>query len=139
MDKSLVEIKLDDYKSLKTFLSNIPYSRKPWRPEDVTTSVDVNKIERRYYAAIHQLPFICSSRFSEEGWYTDAFDEYHNKDDDGVKIYGPQYWRTEYEGVWYLIDNQGYDYARYVTRLLNYSTKEFKDNFVTGYSPAILY
>jgi len=36
-------------------------------------------------------------------------------------------------------DAEGYDYARYVTQLLNYSTKEFKDNFVTGYSEAILY
>ena len=72
-------------------------------------------------SAIHKLPFICSDKFAEHGFFTDVFDEYLKIDDEGNKIYHPQYWVTESGGYWYLINNEGYSYARYVIELKNYS------------------
>ena len=104
----------------KEFLSKIEFTRKPHLIEDVTTEIDCMDIPYDNIQTIHNLPYISSDRFAIHGFYSDVFEQYGNRDDEGNKIYHPQFWTTEHEGEWYLIDNQGYDYARYVTRLKNY-------------------
>jgi len=102
------------------FLFSIEFTRKPHLLEDVTTEIDCMDIPYDNIQTIHNLPYISIDRFAIHGFYSDAFEQYGNRDDEGNKIYHPQFWVTEQEGEWYLIDNQGYDYARYVTRLNNY-------------------
>lgn len=102
------------------FLFSIEFTRKPKLLEDVTTEIDCMNISYDNIQTIHNLPYISIDRFAVNGFYSDAFEQYGNCDDEGNKIYHPQFWTTEHEGEWYLIDNQGYDYARYVTRLKNY-------------------
>lgn len=102
------------------FLFSIEYTRKPHLIEDVTTEIDCMDIPYENIQTIHNLPYISIDRFAIHGFYSDVFEQYGNRDDEGNKIYHPQLWITEHEGEWYLIDNQGYDYARYVTRLNNY-------------------
>lgn len=102
------------------FLFSLEFTRKPHLLEDVTTEIDCMDISYDNLQTIHNLPYISIDRFAIHGFYSDAFEQYGNRDDEGNKIYHPQFWTTEHEGEWYLIDNQGYDYARYVTRLKNY-------------------
>tara|TARA_R100001463_G_scaffold24828_1_gene59108 strand:+ start:2568 stop:2945 length:378 start_codon:yes stop_codon:yes gene_type:complete len=113
-------------KTTKDYLRSLDYIRKPHLPEDITTYLDCMKEDYAKLNAIHDLPFICSDKFAEHGFYTDVFDEYKKIDDEGTIIFHPQYWVTEHEGFWYLINNEGYNYARYVIELKNYSRPEPK-------------
>lgn len=103
------------------FLFETEYTRKPHLLEDVTTEINCMNMSHNNINVLLNLPYISIDRFAIHGFYTDAFEEYVNYDDEGNKIYHPQFWITEQEGEWYLIDNQGYNYARYVTRLKNYA------------------
>lgn len=113
-------------KTTKDYLRSLDYNRKPETPEDVAEYLDCMNADYRLLNAIHDLPFICSDKFAEHGFYTDVFDEYKKIDDEGNTIFHPQYWVTEHEGFWYLINNEGYSYARYVIELKNYSRPEEK-------------
>lgn len=119
---------------VRKFLNNLPYTRKPYLDEDVVTDVDFTTLRTYERNAIHTLPYISIDRFLQDGFFADAFAEFHTMDDNGRRIYGPQFWITEHEGTWYIINNEGYDYARYVVKLLCYKpeTKSYQYS-VYGY------
>lgn len=109
--------------NFKKRIERFPFSRKPHTIEDVISSVDCKDLLYTTLNCLNMLPYISSDRFAQDGFYADVFSEYKSYDDIGHVIYHPQFWITEYEGIWYLINNEGYDYARYVTKLHNFIRK----------------
>ena len=113
------------------FLRSLDYTRKPFNTEEIYTYINCERLLYSQLHVINSLPYIDAVRFeSHNGFYTSVFNKYKHKDDLGRTIYHPQYWRTRINDVYYLIDNQGYDYARYVIGLRNYKYKSPELNFI---------
>ena len=109
----------------KDFLRSLPYTRKPCRVEDICESVDYKNYNNSLQYTLTTLPFISHNKFlndndHEVDFFTDAFEKYLLKDDTERKIYHPQFWITKIENDWFIINNEGYDYARYVIKVKNY-------------------
>ena len=121
-------------KTTKDYLRSLSYNRKPETTKDINEYIDCTGTDYTVLNAIHNLPYICSDKFAAHGFYTDVFEEYLKIDDENSKIYHPQYWVTESGGYWYLINNEGYNYARYVIELKNYTRNKpiLKKNIINN-------
>lgn len=108
------------------FLRNLPYDRKPCSIDDVHSYVIFNHYSVAIQAMIKRLPQVDIKRFivkevnKDVDWFTDAFEMYNKVDAAGRYIYGPQFWLTNQNNEWFLINNEGYNYARYVVKLLGF-------------------
>ena len=89
-------------------LENAPYDRKPFNQEDVTGSIDVSKLSVPEFQSLMDLKeeVVTGEFFDEAGF----FSQFETTD---------QYYILNIEDELFLVDNQGYDYARYVCRLDN--------------------
>lgn len=112
----------------RVWLSSLRYTRKPYRSEDVVDFIDCSKLLYTRIDTLNYLPFIDIKRFTQ-GFFTDVFAQHKSSDDEFRTIYSPQYWITKDDDTYYLINNEGYDYARYVVELRNYSRKT-KENYI---------
>lgn len=95
--------------------------------QDVVTSVNCDHLMRSNIDALHELPFIDIQKFRPLGLLSPGFVSYQTKDDEGNTIYHPQWWITKSEEDYYLINNEGYLYARYITKLKNYARPKSSD------------
>ena len=112
----------------REWLNQLRYTRKPYRPEDVVDFIDCSKLLYTQLDTLNYLPFVDNKRFTQ-GFFTDVFAQHKSSDDEFRTIYSPQYWVTKDDDTYYLINNEGYDYARYVVELRNYSRKT-KENYI---------
>ena len=89
-------------------LENAPYDRKPFNQEDLTGSIDVSKLSVPEFQSLMDLKeeVVTAEFFAESGF----FSQFETTD---------QYYILNIEDELFLVDNQGYDYARYVCRLDN--------------------
>ena len=89
-------------------LENAPYDRKPFNQEEVTGSIDVSKLSESDFETLMNLKeeVVSSNDFEKEGF----FSQFETTD---------QYYILNIEDELFLVDNQGFDYARYVCRLDN--------------------
>lgn len=121
----------------KEFLRSLPYSRKPCRVEDVYEDIDYNNYNNSLQYALTTLPFISENKFLNDNdhdvdFFTDVFEKYSLKDDTERKIYHPQFWITKIENDWFIINNEGYDYARYVVKIKNFPRINTENNTVNA-------
>lgn len=93
---------------MNNLLENAPYDRKPYCKLDVTGSIDVSVLSESDYQSLMDLKeeVVTAEYFDEAGF----FSKFETTD---------QYYILNIEDELFLVDNQGYDYARYVCRLDN--------------------
>lgn len=83
------------------------FERKPWRFEDIGFATDESDVSVEGITWLNSLPVRKL--------------EYKNPTPSD-EIYGDkQYWVVSYKNEYYLVDTQGYDYARYCTRLTGFN------------------
>lgn len=121
----------------REFLRSLPYSRKPCRVIDVYDSIDYKNYNNSLQYTLTTLPFINSNKFLNDNdhdvdFFTDAFEKYLLKDDTERKIYHPQFWVTKIENEWFVINNEGFDYARYVVKIKNFPRINTENNTVNA-------
>lgn len=111
------------------FLRSLPYTRKPCREDDVFDHITLKHYSDAIQLMLSRLPVIDIKHFTTQDvngddiidFFMDGFEQYHNVDGAGRFIYAPQFWLTENHGAWYIINNEGYNYARYVVRLRGFN------------------
>lgn len=93
---------------MNNLFENAPYDRKPFNQMDVTGSIDVSKLSVPEFQSLMDLKeeVVTAEDFAEAGF----FSQFETTD---------QYYILNIEDELFLVDNQGYDYARYVCRLDN--------------------
>ena len=97
----------------------VEVDRKPFSPDEVRSQTDFNDLSQEVKNILQSLPIIDSSVFSgSSGLFTDAL----NGDQ--------QIYMMKHKEDFYFIDNQGYEYARYVGKVLNFPNPEFEDLYI---------
>ena len=88
-------------------LSEIPTCRKAFNHGDVTSSIDVSIIDQKLYDKLQSLPevYMSNTDFNIDGFFSE------------IDQNSQYYILNINDEVLYLVDNQGYNYARYVCRL----------------------
>ena len=79
----------------------IPYERKPDHPRDIQSSINFNELHESVQEIVTNLPVV---KF-ESSFFNDTLDG------------DQQFYLMTHEGKIFLIDTQGYTYARYVIQL----------------------
>ena len=112
--KAYDRLTVDVYKEL----INQEMTRKPFRGEDVITSVDYNKFSTEAKIELNRLPVIViDEKFNPDGFFSDVLNGmqqfYILISDDMEETY--------------FVDTQGYKYARYVSFINNLPETFFMD------------
>ena len=97
---------------------NLKLTRKPFRGEDVFTSVDYNELSSDAKTEINKLPIVTiDEKFHPDGFFSDVLD---GKQQFYILI------SDDMEET-YFVDTQGYKYARYVSFIENLPETFFMD------------
>ena len=100
---------------------NLKLTRKPFRGEDVFTSVDYNELSSVAKTEINKLPIVViDEKFHPDGFFSDVLD---GKQQFYILI------SDDMEET-YFVDTQGYKYARYVSFIENLPETFFIDKVV---------
>ena len=87
----------------------VEVDRKPSRPDEVGSQTDFNDLSQEVKDILQSLPIINSNVFSgSSGLFTDALSG------------DQQIYMMKHKEDFYFIDNQGFEYARYVGKVLNF-------------------
>lgn len=89
----------------------INYERKPDQPYEVRTSINFNELHESVREIVAKLPVV----------------EFKDSFFDGILDGDQQFYLMTYKERVYLVDTQGYNYARYVIRLKDLVTMEKKE------------
>lgn len=104
-----------EYKNIPQYytFTSIQGSRKPNNPEDVSFKVGVKEISNELREKVKQLPVLeLPYDYFSYGSFFDDFKQYKE-----IKT-NTQYYLIKWNGSTYFVDNQGFDYARYVTKII---------------------
>jgi hypothetical protein len=85
-------------------LTGLPYERKPAYPDDIQSSINFNELHESIREIVSNLPIV---------EFPGSFFDYFL---DGNQ----QFYLVTYKEKIFLVDTQGYDYARYVIRLKDF-------------------
>jgi hypothetical protein len=85
-------------------LTGLPYERKPAYPDDIHSSINFNELHESIREIVSNLPIV---------EFPGSFFDYFL---DGNQ----QFYLVTYKEKIFLVDTQGYDYARYVIRLKDF-------------------
>jgi hypothetical protein len=89
-------------------LTRLPYERKPDQPYEVRTSINFGELDESIREIVARLPVV---------EFPGSFFDYFLSGEQ-------QFYLVTYKERVYLVDTQGYDYARYVIRLKDLVTME---------------
>ena len=102
-------------------LTDLEMTRKPFRGEDVFTSVDYNELSTDAKIEINKLPVVViDEKFNPDGSFSDVlngFQQFYILISDDME-------------ETYFVDTQGYKYARYVSFIENLPETFFMDKVV---------
>ena len=97
---------------------NLKLTRKPFRGEDVFTSVDYNELSSDAKTEINKLPIVTiDEKFHPDGFFSDVL----NGNQQFYILISDDMEET------YFVDTQGYKYARYVSFIENLPETFFMD------------
>jgi len=97
---------------------NLKLTRKPFRGEDVYTSVDYNELSSDAKTEINKLPIVTiDEKFHPDGFFSDVL----NGNQQFYILISDDMEET------YFVDTQGYKYARYVSFIENLPETFFMD------------
>jgi hypothetical protein len=82
-------------------LTGLPYERKPAYPEEISSSINFNELDESIRGIVSNLPIV---------EFPNSFFDYFLDGDQ-------QFYLVTYKEKIFLVDTQGYDYARYVIQL----------------------
>ena len=89
-------------------LTRLPYERKPDQPHEIRSSINFGELHESIREIVARLPIV---------EFPGSFFDYFLSGEQ-------QFYLVTYEERVYLVDTQGYDYARYVIRLKDLVTME---------------
>lgn len=89
-------------------LTRLPYERKPDHPDEVRSSINFGELDESIREIVARLPIV--------EFPNSFFDYFLNGEQ--------QFYLVTYKEKVFLVDTQGYDYARYVIRLKDLVTME---------------
>ena len=89
-------------------LTRLPYERKPDHPDEIRSSMNFNEIHESVREIVAKLPIV----------------EFKSSFFDGILDGDQQFYLMTYKEKVFLVDTQGYNYARYVIQLKDLVTME---------------
>ena len=89
-------------------LTRLPYERKPDQPHEIRSSINFGELHESIREIVARLPIV---------EFPGSFFDYFLSGEQ-------QFYLVTYKGKVFLVDTQGYDYARYVIRLKDLVTME---------------
>ena len=103
-------------------LTRLDYERKPAYPEDIRSAIDFNDLHESIREIVTNLPVV----------------EFKNSFYNGILDGDQQFYLMTCDGQIYLVDTQGYDYARYVIRLKDFVILEKADTMLMKGHPGMV-
>ena len=103
-------------------LTRLDYERKPAYPEDIRSAIDFNELHESIREIVTNLPVV----------------EFKNSFYNGILDGDQQFYLMTCDGQIYLVDTQGYDYARYVIRLKDFVILEKADTMLMKGHPGMV-
>ena len=89
-------------------LTRLPYERKPDHPNEIRSSINFSELHESIREIVARLPIV----------------EFKNSFFDGILDGDQQFYLMTYKEKVFLVDTQGYNYARYVIQLKDLVTME---------------
>ena len=103
-------------------LTRLDYERKPAYPEDIRSAIDFNELHESVREIVTNLPVV----------------EFKGSFYNGILDGDQQFYLMTCDGQIYLVDTQGYDYARYVIRLKDFVILERADTILMKAHPGMV-
>ena len=103
-------------------LTRLDYERKPAYPEEIRSAIDFNELHESIREIVANLPVV----------------EFKNSFYNGILDGDQQFYLMTCDGQIYLVDTQGYDYARYVIRLKDFVILEKADTMLMKGHPGMV-
>jgi hypothetical protein len=103
-------------------LTRLDYERKPAWPEEIRSAIDFNELHESIREIVTNLPVV----------------EFKNSFYNGILDGNQQFYLMTCDGQIYLVDTQGYDYARYVIRLKDFVILEKADTMLMKGHPGMV-
>ena len=103
-------------------LTRLDYERKPAWPEEIRSAIDFNDLHESIREIVTNLPVV----------------EFKNSFYNGILDGNQQFYLMTCDGQIYLVDTQGYDYARYVIRLKDFVILEKADTMLMKGHPGMV-
>jgi hypothetical protein len=103
-------------------LTRLDYERKPAYPEEIRSAIDFNDLHESIREIVANLPIV----------------EFKNSFYNGILDGDQQFYLMTCDGQIYLVDTQGYDYARYVIRLKDFVILEKADTMLMKGHPGMV-
>jgi hypothetical protein len=103
-------------------LTRLDYERKPAYPEEIRSAIDFNDLHESIREIVTNLPVV----------------EFKNSFYNGILDGDQQFYLMTCDGQIYLVDTQGYDYARYVIRLKDFVILEKADTMLMKGHPGMV-
>ena len=103
-------------------LTRLDYERKPAYPEDIRSAIDFNELHESVREIVTNLPVV----------------EFKGSFYNGILDGDQQFYLMTCDGQIYLVDTQGYDYARYVIRLKDFVILEKADTMLMKGHPGMV-
>jgi hypothetical protein len=103
-------------------LTRLDYERKPAWPEEIRSAIDFNDLHESIREIVANLPVV----------------EFKNSFYNGILDGNQQFYLMTCDGQIYLVDTQGYDYARYVIRLKDFVILEKADTMLMKGHPGMV-
>ena len=110
----------DQYDKLTS--RTIAYERKPNHPDDIRSSINFNELHESVRGIVSNLPIV---------EFENSFFDYFLDGDQ-------QFYLVTYKEKIFLVDTQGYDYARYVIRLKDFVILEKADTMLMKGHPGMV-
>jgi hypothetical protein len=103
-------------------LTSLDYERKPAWPEEIRSAINFNELHESVREIVANLPVV----------------EFKNSFYNGILNGDQQFYLMTCDGQIYLVDTQGYDYARYVIRLKDFVILEKADTILMKAHPGMV-
>jgi hypothetical protein len=103
-------------------LTRLDYERKPAWPEEIRSAINFNELHESVREIVTNLPVV----------------EFKGSFYNGILDGDQQFYLMTCDGQIYLVDTQGYDYARYVIRLKDFVILERADTILMKAHPGMV-
>ena len=103
-------------------LTRLDYERKPAWPEEIRSAINFNELHESIREIVTNLPVV----------------EFKGSFYNGILDGDQQFYLMTCDGQIYLVDTQGYDYARYVIRLKDFVILEKADTILMKAHPGMV-
>ena len=103
-------------------LTRLDYERKPAWPEEIRSAINFNELHESVREIVTNLPVV----------------EFKGSFYNGILDGDQQFYLMTCDGQIYLVDTQGYDYARYVIRLKDFVILEKADTILMKAHPGMV-